>query len=66
MSKREFGYEDVTDVYDEMISAFKRLQNNSDLAIMCVDGKFVLVNTKDNKFNVIKTYKLVHIYIGKI
>ena len=53
---------DVTEPYNEMISAFKRLKNNSDLAIMCVDNKFILVNTKDNKFNIVKEYKEIGEY----
>lgn len=48
---------DVTEAYDEMLGAFRRLRKNSDLAIMCVDGRFILVNTKDNRFNVVKELK---------
>ena len=53
------NYEDITDVYEEMFSAFKRLKKNSNLAIMCVDDRFILVNTKDNSYNIIKEYKLI-------
>lgn len=59
MSMGKATYEDITNVYEEMFDAFKRIKKNSDLAIMCVDNKYVLVNTKDNKFNVIKEYKTV-------
>lgn len=54
---KDLHLEDVTDIYEDIFSALKRIKNNSDLAIMCVDDKFVLVNTKDNKFNIIKIYK---------
>jgi len=54
---KDLHLEDVTDIYKDIFSALKRIKNNSDLAIMCVDNKFVLVNTKDNEFNIIKTYK---------
>lgn len=50
---------DVTEAYDEMLGAFRRLRKNSGLAIMCVDGRFILVNTKDNRFNVVKELKKI-------
>ena len=56
---KELGYKDITDVYEEMFGAFKRLKKNSELAIMCVDDTFILVNTKDDKYNIIKTYKKI-------
>ena len=56
---KELGYKDITGVYEEMFGAFKRLKKNSELAIMCVDDTFILVNTKDDKYNIIKTYKKI-------
>jgi len=56
---RNGRFMDVTEAYDEMLNAFGRLRKNSDLAIMCVDGRFVLVNTKGNRFSVVKELKKV-------
>lgn len=53
---------DVTEVYDEMLGAFKRLKKNSDFAVMCVDSKFIVVNTKDNRYTILKELKKVGEY----
>ena len=50
--------ENLDENYFDTWSACERLKENSDYALMFVDGIYCLVDTKDNKFDVVDEYKI--------
>lgn len=50
--------ENLDDIYYDTWYACERLKENSDYALMFVDDLYCLVDTKDNKFDVIDSYEI--------
>lgn len=50
--------ENLDEIYYDTWYACERLKERSDYALMFVDDVYCLVNTKDNKFDVIDTYEV--------
>ena len=48
----------LDDTYFDTWYACERLKENSDYALMFAHGNYYLVNTKDNKFDAIDSYKI--------
>lgn len=52
--------ENLDETYFDTWYACERLKKNSDYALMFVDNTYCLVDTKDNKFDVIENYKITN------
>lgn len=51
-------YENLDDIYYDTWYACERLKENNNFALMFIDDIYCLINTKDNKFDVIDNYKI--------
>ena len=52
--------EHLDETYFDTWYACERLKKNTNYALMFVDNTYCLVDTKDNKFNVIENYKITN------
>lgn len=52
--------ENLDETYFDTWYACERLKKNSNYALMFVDNTYCLVDTKDNKFDVIENYKITN------